>query len=240
MNLANGSASESVNENYSFTQISTSVYDDAAKKQHALVYPYDYLCPKKGTAPKTEKEATAYWQYRKDRQENSVPKGKEMLDEMLAVRESLVQFTERVVMNKIRDAAHENGLLLDDSSQKPVLKGDVRKVLKKLKQTEENELKVYKVFHKWGKVRNNIASTVDEWLKINNMRLEDIKILNERILNSKNGNRTRAHNSDFRGGFGRCCGMHKNGIVNNFMRSLLKHQGWCVCICPSQTKKNRG
>ena len=199
----------------------------AAKNIRILEYPRNYFHPTTGA---TIKDPRLLHPWRKSRLNPNLL-DQEVIDEdalrreAADIRSSLRDHIKLAYYNDVHKALkaypHVNMKKINETKITPAARNDFRDILSLLPPTEENQLMVFNCFHRPFRPRQWMADNVDEWFRINNMRLADA------VETDASGNKIRLYHLD-RGGFGVIAQNAKSQAIDSLMKSMLKHARWCI------------
>lgn len=208
----------------------------SAATARILEYPRVFFTPGTGQPPKTTVEARAYWKYRKNRPPEGAPDpeepdGRVMLKEMKGIRDSLRTYTKEQFWEYARQAAVDEGIILESTGVAPVTQKDFDAILQdQMTFTEQNVQKVAKIFCVWHSDRNWMAQLVDRWMKDNNMKLMDP------VVDPNAGTGSKKVYADARGSFGDVVKVAKAEVINSHMDKLWRKQHWKVIKAKKKSK----
>jgi hypothetical protein len=191
-----------------------------------LEYPRNFFHPISGKSPSSAMEASLLWSFRKNRPkkgciEKELPNGELMLYEVQEIRKSLREYVQDAYLQEVRQKAKDEGLLINSLNIAPVIERDIKNAVSMLENTEENQHRIYKIFHQFHRTRTWQSNVVDLWMDRENMCLLD------ESSDSEDSPKKKKYHEE-RGGFGIVARQAKGQAVKRFMQPMLRNAGWCI------------
>lgn len=204
-----------------------STVNPAATTAGAKIYPMDFFT-KLGTVHTDRDELIQRWVYRKDcpteisgSVSESTPFLHDVLvQEMVAMRESLSKYAYSVYLQAATETANYLGLTTPICHQSIIRSNDLKAAISVLTRTAENELLVYKVFH--HRMRTDKAwqsAIVDSWASLQNIQLMPTNGIYQKRCRPLATNRQ---------GFGNICLEERKKMLQMYMRVMTKKCGWSI------------
>lgn len=210
--------SSTVNSAYSHATRTNDLVLLTQPTHRILDYPRHFFEVKKGKNPLTAKDAELLWQWRKDRpgpgQKETHPDGQKMLAEIDVIRRDLRNHIKTEFLKSLRKEAIKSDLKVPSTGAHPITHSQFRAAVTAMQLTDANAEIVHAVFHKFHHDRTWMSDRIDEWCKMNHMR----------ILPCETGKKYEAD----RGGFTAVARLAKNEVVRDYMSKMFSSVGWCV------------
>lgn len=199
-------------------------------------YPLDYFDLTTGYVPKNLECLKVRWEYRKKRQDEGTTlmdmdsfDSLTLIDEMNALRNSLLKFAQLKYMDHIRPLLNEHGFVRPSDSQSCVTMNDVLVMIKECPNLNLGKSDIlFEIFYHKGIEWSN--KTVDNWALCN-----DIEIMPGKTVASM---MRKPNASFFRGSFCTIVNSARMETLKRIMRNMWSGQGWKITIARNKAATN--